>query len=303
MTAAESTALYGLIGNPVSHSLSPFIMNQAFRHRGMDAIYMAFSVKPELLSSAIGGFAAVGAAGFNVTFPFKEAVLENVDILSPDAELIHAVNTLVLSEDKIHGHNTDAPGTAYALEVFASLSLDGKHVFIFGAGGAGRAAACGVLQKGAQSVTFGVRSPDKARVIAERYRARFSGQKVGYVLLQDSGAADLRQRAFERADLVINATPVGMGVVEESTLIENADWVSPRQCFFDFVYHPGNTAFLESAGSRGARTLGGLTLLVSQAAVSFRLWTGQSFEVKEMLETVESFTKEEIKKRGGSTKK
>lgn len=299
MTDAESTALYGLIGNPVSHSLSPFIMNQAFRRHGTDAIYMAFSVKPEALANAIDGFVAVGAAGFNVTYPFKEAVLKHADILSPDAELIHAVNTVVLNEGKIHGYNTDAPGAAYALEVCARLSLDGKHVFIFGAGGAARAIACGVLQKGAHSVTFCTRSPEKAGEFVERYRTTFSGRVIDCVILQDPDNADGRRRAFERADVVINATPIGMDVVEEFALIENADWISPQQCFFDLVYHPRKTAFLEAAGSRGARTLDGLTLLVSQAAVSFRLWTGQSFDVKHMLEAVESFTQEEPKRRGG----
>jgi shikimate dehydrogenase len=302
-SADDSKALYGLIGSPVGHSLSPFIMNRAFRRHGMQAVYTAFDVKPERLAKVIDGLSTLGAGGVNVTYPLKEAVLEYVDVLSPEARLVQAANTLVFREGEIHGYNTDAPGAVCALELFAGLSLEGKRVFVFGAGGAARAVACGVLRQKARSVTFGARTIIRARGLVERCRLEFAGPAIECVSLQDPGAAGARRHAFERADIVVNATPIGMGTVEECSLIEDAGWIHPRQCFFDLVYHPRKTAFLETARSKGAQTLEGITMLVSQAAESFRLWTGRSFDVKEMLAAVESTAGDDSGNRGGSTER
>jgi shikimate dehydrogenase len=288
VSPSTETRLYGVLGHPVTHSLSPFIMNRAFRQSGVDAVYLHFDVQPQALERALAGLVTLGARGVNVTYPFKERIAPLVDVASPDADLIGAVNTLMFTDGGIVGHNTDAPGTVAAIENVADVPARDRHFFIYGCGGSARAAAAGVLRAGAASVTFGVRTPANAVGPAGRLRESFPLQGVDIVPLAQEIARDDRRRAFERADVVINATPVGMGRGGGASLIENPGWIRPRQCFFDFVYHPGRTAFLETASRRGASVLGGAALLVYQAAESCRQWTGEAFDPLSMLEALEA---------------
>jgi shikimate dehydrogenase len=284
----NETRLYGVIGHPVAHSLSPFILNRAFRQAGIDAVYLRFDVHPDQFQRAVAGLKALGARGANVTYPFKEAIVPYIDVPSPDADLIGAVNTLVFLDDQVVGHNTDAPGVVTALDSVAGVSPRDRNFFVFGAGGSARAAAVGLLRQGAASVVFGVRTAHNAVGPVTRVREAFPLQYVDVVPLFDEAAADDRRRAFQSADVVINATPVGMGRDAGSSLIEAPEWIRPEQCFFDLVYQPGSTAFLETASARGARILGGVSLLVCQAVESFRQWTGDSFEAPAMLEALEA---------------
>lgn len=288
---AGKTLLFGLIGDPVAHSLSPFIMNRAFDALGLDAMYVAFGIKPGRLTASMQGLSALGAAGLNVTYPFKEEVLYHIDAISSEAEIINAVNTIAFFDDEIQGFNTDASGTSVALETFSDAPLEASRVFIYGLGGSARAAAYGMLERGAERVTFAARSVEKGPMALERFQYAFPEQTVDVVKI--SGPEDFvpRRDAFRDADIVINATPVGMDGQKPADLIEDPSWIRSDQTFFDFVYHPRQTMFLEVARRAGAKTLGGIALLVSQAAESFHLWTDQGFDVKEMAEAVEEFSK------------
>jgi shikimate dehydrogenase len=288
VSANAEPRLYGVLGHPVAHSLSPFIMNRAFRQSGIDAVYLRFDVRPDQLDRAVDGLRALGALGVNVTFPFKEEIVRLIDVPTPDASLIGAVNTVVMLQGQMVGHNTDASGTVGALEAAAGISPGDRHIFVFGAGGSARAAAVGVLGAGAASVIFGVRTPANAVGPVGRLRERFPLQAVDILPLDEPIARDDRRRAFQRADVVINATPVGMGAESGASLIEDPDWISPEQCFFDFIYYPGRTRFLDTASARGATTVGGAALLVHQAAGSFRQWTGSSFDTAAMLDSLEA---------------
>jgi shikimate dehydrogenase len=290
MGTTGKSLLFGLIGDPVAHSLSPFIMNRAFASLGVDAIYVAFGVRPDRLSVSFAGLASLGIGGLNVTYPYKEEILYHVDAISPEAEIINAANTIARYEDELHAFNTDAPGTAAAIETFTSTPVENARVFIFGVGGSARAAAYGLLERGAHSVTFGVRSLERGAMASERLQYAFPEQHIGFVPLDSAEFLSERRAAFRDAQIVINATPVGMIDHQNTALIENPAWISAGQMFFDFVYHPHRTLFLDTARRAGATTLGGLALLVSQAAESFRIWTDQTFDVKEMAETVEEFS-------------
>lgn len=292
MSAAKSH-LFGLIGNPVSHSLSPFIMNRAFDTLGLDAIYVAFGIKPERLSPSLAGLTAMGVSGLNVTYPYKDEILYHVDAVSAEVEVINAVNTVVFYDDEIQGYNTDAAGTAIALERFAGIAMEGIRAFVYGVGGSARAAAYGLLERGAASVVFTTRSPEKGPMVVERFQFAFPEQPVSVVSLTEASSLVARREAFRDANVVINATPVGMAGHSPASLIEDASWIHADQTFFDFVYHPRQTVFLDTARRAGARTLGGVALLVSQAAESFRIWTDHAFDVKEMAEAVEEFSKAE----------
>lgn len=297
MTAGR-TDLYGLIGYPVTHSLSPFIMNQAFGRYEMDAVYVGFGVAPSLLAHAVDGLVASGASGLNVTYPFKEEILYHLDAISTDAEIIQAVNTLIIDRDEVRGYNTDAPGTATALEVFADMPLDRSRVFVFGAGGSARAAAYGLLESGASRVTFAARSEQKAQLVVDRYTYAFPDQFVDFVLIGERASDGPRREAFAEANIVINATPVGM-MGPATALIDAPELIQPGQVFFDFVYHPKDTEFLQTARAGGARTLGGLALLVSQAMESFRLWTGEIFDIVQMMDALDAFSNSDWRELGG----
>jgi shikimate dehydrogenase len=290
MASTGKSLLFGLIGDPVSHSLSPYIMNRAFASFGLDAIYVAFGVRPDRLPVSFSGLAALGVGGLNVTYPYKEEILYHVHAISHEAEIINAANTIARFDDELHGFNTDAPGTAIAIETFTDTRLDGANVFIYGVGGSARAAAYGLLERGAAHITFGVRSIERGSMAADRLQYAFPEQAVDFVVLNSAEELAARQHAFRAAHIVINATPVGMIDRAPVELIENPSWIVPGQLFFDFVYHSRRTAFLETAGRAGATTLGGLALLVAQAAETFRIWTDQTFDIKEMAEAVEEFS-------------
>lgn len=293
MSSAAQSHLFGLIGDPVVHSLSPFIMNRAFDTLGLDAIYVAFGIKPERFVPSIAGLTALGAAGLNVTYPYKEEILYHVDAVSAEVEVINAVNTVVFYEDEIQGYNTDAVGTATALESFAGVPLEGVRAFIYGIGASARAAAYGVLERGAKSVVFATRSPEKGPMVIERFQFAFPEQSVSFMTIGEASTHDARRLAFRGANVIVNATPLGMAGKPNTALIEDASWIRQEQVFFDFIYHPRQTAFLDVARRAGAQTLGGIALLVSQAAESFRIWTDTGFDVKEMAEAVEEFSKTE----------
>jgi shikimate dehydrogenase len=290
MATTGKSLLFGLIGDPVAHSLSPFIMNRAFAALGLDAIYVACGVRPDRLSVSFAGLTSLGMGGLNVTYPYKEEILYHVDAISPEAEIINAANTIARFEDELHAFNTDAPGTANAIEQFTGTSVVGCNAFIYGVGGSARAAAYGLLERGVRHVTFGVRSIEHGVMASERLGEAFPEQWVGFVPLDDPEWAAQRKIALTTSNIVINATPVGMIDQQNTRLIENPSWISPGQLYFDFVYQSQRTQFLDTARRAGATTLGGLALLVSQAAESFRIWTDQTFDVREMTEAVEAFS-------------
>ncbi len=248
--------LYGVIGHPVAHSLSPFLMNRAFRGADLGAVYLRFDVQPGQFDQAVAGLATLGALGANVTYPYKEDALKIADLPTPEASLIGAVNTLVFRTDKIVGVNTDAEGTAEALRVFGGISIPDKHIFIYGGGGSARAAAVGLLRHGAATVTFGLRSPQKFTKNYDSIRETFPGQSLDIVAIEDTAAVDNYRDNFQRADVVINATPLGMGADKQSTPLTEPSWIRSDQCFFDFVYFPGRTRFLEAAVKQGATAAG-----------------------------------------------
>jgi shikimate dehydrogenase len=276
------TTTYCLIGDPVDHSLSPFIMNRAFAEHRVDAVYVTCRVKQGRLADAVQGRTALGLTGANVTYPHKEDVLGYLSETSPSVDIIQAANTLIFSGSGAAGHNTDARGTVVALKEFAGIAAKTRRVFVFGIGGAGRAAAFGLLESGAASITFGHRDDVKAGAVVGRFKRAFPDQMIESVSLTDRSGKSALAQALSTAEIVINATPVGMRGYGTKVLIRDDAWLNPTHCCFEFVYKPIETRFLALARRRGAKTLDGVALLVAQASESFRLWTGRSFSMMEM---------------------
>ena len=252
-----TTRLAAVIGSPVSHSLSPVIHNAAFLDGGLDWVYAAFEVAPGAAVGALAAMRVLGIAGLSVTMPHKDDVAAAVDVLDPAASALRSANTVVLQPDgRLAGHSTDGAGFVASLYE-AGVDPDGMNVAVLGAGGAARAVIDALTRSGAAHIAVVNRSPDRARVAAALAGERGS---VGV-------AADITT-----ADLVVNATSIGMGSLDTPC---DLDLLRAGQVVADVVYHPLETALLAAARARGATAVDGLGMLVQQAVLQQELWTGQ----------------------------
>ena len=261
------TKVLGVIGSPISHSLSPIIQNAALRGAGLDYVYAAFPVRADALASAVNGLRDAGVAGFNVTIPFKTEIMDLMDALSEDAQRIRAVNTVVVDENgRLVGHNTDVAGF---LAGFAEHGINpaGRKAVLIGAGGAARAALWGLLQSGISSVRIGVRAPEKGAALC----AEFAEE------------GDVRAHAFDEpdftaalasADIVVQTTPMGMTPYTESMPPVDLSVLRAPTLVYDLIYTPAETRFLREAAVYGHETVNGEMMLAAQGAEAFFLWTG-----------------------------
>jgi len=251
-----------VIGELARHSLSPVLHNAAFRSLGMDWVYLAFPVAPGDGGAAVAAVRVLGLEGLSVTMPHKGDAARAVDRLSPVAGQLEAVNTVVRRGGDLVGESTDGDGFLDALRVDHGFDPAGRRCLVLGAGGAARAVVLALAGAGAAEVAVAGRTPD--RVAAAAALAGDRG-RVGTA----AGAAD--------ADLVVNATPVGMdGSGQEDSLPLDLDPAvfGPGQVVADLVYAPPVTPLLRAARSCGAVAVNGVGMLVHQAARQFRMWTG-----------------------------
>ena len=271
------TRLYGLLGNPVSHSLSPFIHNEGFRRLSLNARYLAFSVKEEDLESTLSALRKMGVGGLNLTMPLKEAVLPLCDSLSKEARLSSSVNTLVFSENgKMAGCSTDGIGFFRALES-ENGAVNGKKLCLMGLGGAGKAILSRAVYTEISEIRLlqRVSSIEKNRAFIEKVE-----RETGKQILLGSYEENLAE-FLEESDILVNSTNVGMGA--EASLIPDIKLLHKGLFVADCIYHPSETKLLMQAKTKGLRYMNGLPMLFYQAAEAFRLWTGKSFPEEEVL--------------------
>lgn len=265
------TALYGVIGHPVSHSRSPQMQAAAFARAGLDAAYVALPVHPDALAEAVRGARALGFQGLNVTVPHKQGVVPLCERVEDVARLVGAVNTLRRTATGWEGFNTDAPATR-SLLTEAGVK-PGARALLLGAGGAARAAAWALLELGAELVIM-ARRPEAARELAGRI-ARPGVREprlAGFDALAAEAAA---------AEVIVNGTSVGLHGHESGF---PALRFRAGQVAADYVY--GETAFAGAARAAGARLVTGEAILVRQGALAFTLWTGQPAPEAEMAAAV-----------------
>ncbi len=264
MPVTGRTRLAGVIGWPVRHSVSPAIHNAAFAALDLDWVYVALPVPPGRAAEAIVGMDATGIEGLSVTMPHKAAVAACLDHLTADASALGAVNCVFRDGERLVGDNTDGGGFVDSLRD-AGVDPDGMTCGVLGAGGAGRAVVRGLVGAGA------------ARVVVVNRRADRGEQAAA--LAGDRGEVG-DASALRSVDLVVNATPLGMG--DDDRLPVGVDGLAADAVVADLVYHPRVTPWLEAAEATGRATVGGLGMLVHQAARAFSRWTGHEAPVAAM---------------------
>ena len=253
--------LYGVIGNPIGHSLSPVMHNAAFAAVGLNSYFNAFQVAD--LKAAITGVRALGIAGLSVTLPHKTEVIQYLDWVDEQALAISAVNTIVNRQGCLCGYNTDATGALEALQ--AKIELRGRRVVILGAGGAARALVYGVAKAGGQVAVVN-RSVKRGANLAKEFGVR----SLSFAEIEEF-----------KPDILVNTTPLGMAPDIEQIPV-SADLLNPSMVVMDIVYNPLKTKLLEAAEKCGAQTIDGLEMFVAQGALQFEMWLGLKAPVKVM---------------------
>jgi shikimate dehydrogenase len=260
------TRLAGVIGSPIRHSLSPAIFNAAFAASGLDWIYLAFEVEPGDAGRALDAMRALDIGGLSVTMPHKDAVAQLVEHCTPEAAALRAVNCVVATAEGLLGENTDGPGFLDALKADVEMDVNGRSAVVLGAGGAARAIVLALARAGAADVAVVNRTTARAEAAAAL--AGPAGRVAGV-------------EAIRGADLVVNATSIGMGdglMPFAPTLLKSGQVVA------DVVYYPSPTPLVASARERGIVATDGLGMLVHQAGHAFRLWTALEAPIPAMTE-------------------
>lgn len=264
--------LFGVLGDPVEHSLSPAMHNAAFKALNMECEYHAFRVGKDALHDAIHGAYALGFGGLNLTIPLKEKALE---IVKPTehAKKIGAVNTVDFKSGII-GYNTDGTGAKKAL-TSSGVKMKGRKVLLLGAGGAARAIAFALAEEGA-GITIANRTFERAEALSKEVSKVGKAEAAGFEELVN---------LIQKSDILINTTSVGMFPRMSETLV-TSDMMHSKLVVFDIVYNPADTLLLREARKAGAKTIDGVMMLVYQGAEAFRIWTGVATPIDVMEKAV-----------------
>ena len=274
-----TTALVGVLGDPVHHSLSPVMQNAALQAMGLDWVFLALPAPATELATVVHGLEAMGCRGLNVTIPHKQAVAALCRELSPLAERLGAVNALVpLPGGGWHGTNTDVEGFCAPLRR-EGADWSGKRAVVLGCGGSARAVVAGLVELGFSSIQLAGRRPEALQAFLADCQAWAPQLQT----LEWASGSPALAAALGQADLVVNTTPVGMASASNPAAAEACPLSEPELaalanscCVYDIIYTPRPTQLLQRAAARGCRSLDGLEMLVEQGAAALRLWSGRS---------------------------
>lgn len=269
-----STGLLALIGSPIGHSGSPAMYNFSFRYHKLDYAYLAFDIREDQVKAALEGFRLLNVRGFNATMPCKTAVVEYMDELSPAARIVGACNTVVNDNGRFIGYMTDGSGFVLNLKEHG-VEVKGKKLVVLGAGGAATAIQVECALQGAASIAvFNGNDPflEKARITAKKIKAEVPDCKVTVTCMDDQEAL---KAEIAQADILVNATSVGMKPNENGTLITDTSVYRPDLIVAETVYNPLVTRMMREAKEGGCKTvIGGEGMLLWQGAAAYKLYTG-----------------------------
>ncbi len=274
MIISGKTRIYGVIGDPIEHTLSPIIQNAAFKALDLDYVFLAFKVSPNQVDKAIAGMRALEIVGLNVTMPHKEAVIKNLDQIDENAKFLNAVNTIHNKDGQLIGYNTDGIGAIKALKENGS-NPKGKKILLLGAGGSARAIAYALAKQTDELIILN-RTVSVAKKIVN-----LLNKTLNKKILADSLTTQKIREHIQQSDILINATSVGMKPNSNQSLIPK-QLIKPKMTIMDIVYNPVETKLAREAKSAGAKVVSGTEMLIYQGAASFEIWTGKTAPVEVM---------------------
>lgn len=276
-----NTLVFGVIGDPVGHSLSPQMHNANIKSLGLNYVYLPFHVRKNNIGNLIDGAKALNIQGLNVTIPHKIEVIKYLDSIDPLAEKIGAVNTVKFTYDNgrqiARGYNTDAVGAISALK--EKTALKDKNVLVLGAGGASRAISFGLCQEEIGSLTILNRTLKNGEKLADDIRKKTEYDvKTGLVTESDKYLKDI--------DIIVNTTSVGMYPNTDDKPLIYAQQMNSDMSVFDIVYTPLETGILKEAEKVGADRISGIKMFLYQGAESFKIWTGINPDIDAMFDVI-----------------
>ena len=275
------TQIYAILGTPISHSLSPVIHNTMFCHDNLDKIFLALNTDTDHLQLAIDAVRTFDIKGLSITMPLKEEVIRYCDKLSPEAEIIGAVNCIANKNGILTGYNTDCTG--FSMSIINEIGALPDRVFIFGAGGVGKAIAAEMALKGVRKLFLTNRSIDKAENL---------GEKIEHLNKTEVEIIPWDRKSWEeglkKAELIINCTSLGMN--NNGNLADTVPWESIRSntLIYETIYEPRETTLINKARSLNLKVIEGINLLVYQAAAAYKIWTGLEPDINTILRVVKN---------------
>jgi shikimate dehydrogenase len=283
-----NTELIALIGHPIKQSYSPFIQNVAFDLMKLDFIYLAFDVPADNLIAGVQSVLALGLKGLNVTLPHKEKIISHLDDVAEEASIIGAVNTVVNDHGKLYGYNTDVNGIYESLLPFKD-EITGSKVSVIGAGGSARAVIYTLIRHFKPEEIFIInRTQQRADTLMNHFSLKMRYDTFQTMELFPPDIV----KTLSSSKLIVNATTVGMMPDFEDSVTDLDESFNEEQIVFDLIYNPAKTTLLTLAEKQGAKIIGGMKMLVSQAAKSFELWTGKEMPVEQISKSLELYIAE-----------
>lgn len=272
-----TTQLTGLIGSPVSHSISPMMHNESFQLLGLDYVYLCFDIKEQEMEEAVKALKLLNVKGFNCTMPAKIRMYELADELSPAASMMGAVNTVVNDNGRFIGHNTDGVGYMSAVKE-AGYDIIGKKMTLLGAGGAATAVAVQAALDGVSELAIfnrRGRSWNRGQALVDSINAKTNCKASLYDLEDET---ELKKQLSD-STILTNGTSVGMAPNTDLCPIKNPNLLHEGLIVSDVIYNPRETLLMKEAAARGCHTFNGLYMLLYQGAEAFKLWTGKEMPV------------------------
>lgn len=278
-----ATKVLALIGSPVGHSGSPAMYNYSFEKLGLDYVYVAYDIKENEVKDALQAMRLFQMRGMNVTMPGKTEARKWVDVLSPAAQMIGAVNTIVNEDGILKGYNTDGEGFVNNLKDHGT-DIRGKKMVIAGGGGAATAIQVQCALDGAKEIViFNKKDAFFARTLATAENIRAAVPECQIAVYDIDDEETLRIQMAD-ADIFVNATSVGMKPMEEQSIMKDISMLRPELIVADIVYNPEETKLLKDAKAVGCKCIGGKGMLVWQGAAAFKLYTGEEMPVEDVKE-------------------
>jgi shikimate dehydrogenase len=286
-----NTELIALIGHPIKQSYSPFIQNVAFDLVNLDYIYLAFDVPADNLNTAVNSVLSLGMKGLNVTLPHKEKISTILDDLSEEASIIGAVNTVVNDHGKLYGYNTDVNGILESLLPYKN-EITGSKVSVIGAGGSARAVIYTLIRHfKPEEINIINRTHQRADTLMNYFSLKMRYDSFHTMELFPPDIVE----TLKSSKLIVNSTTIGMMPDFEDSVTDLEESFNEDQIVFDLIYNPAKTTLLNLAEMQGAKVIGGMKMLVSQAAKSFELWTGTEMPIEQISKSLELYIAEKEK--------